>query len=212
MKQLPVGEYDRHISRLTKERGRISAFARGARKPGSRLTAATNPFVFGDFRLYEGRNSYTLTEADVRNYFEGLRTDYIGACYGMYFAEVAEYYTRENNDEKEMLKLLYQSLRALGVPSLRNSLVRCIFECRAMAVNGEFPADFSATPFLPGDGALDESTVYALRYIVSSPVEKLYTFTVTDRVLGELTDVAARYMKHFVGRNFKSLEVLQTLC
>ena len=108
MKQLPVGEYDRHISLLTKERGRISAFARGARKPGSRLTAATNPFVFGDFRLYEGRNSYTLTEADVRNYFEGLRTDYIGACYGMYFAEVAEYYTRENNDEKEMLKLLYQ--------------------------------------------------------------------------------------------------------
>ena len=72
--------------------------------------------------------------------------------------------------------------------------------------------DFGATPFLPCDEELDESTVYALRYIAASPVEKLYTFTVTDRVLGELEAVAARYMKHFVGRNFKSLEVLQTLC
>lgn len=212
LKHSPVGEYDRLISLLTKERGKVSAFARGARKPGNRLTAGTCPFAFGHFQLYEGRNSYTLEEADIRNYFEELRADYIGACYGMYFAEVADYYTRENNDEREMLRLLYQSLRALCVPSLANELVRCVFECRAMAVNGEFPGDFSRDgPLLPGDEGLEDSAVYALRYITASPVEKLYTFTVTDRVLGQLQAVSARYRKHFIGRNFKSLEVLQTL-
>lgn len=204
LKQSPVGEYDRHISILTKERGKLSAFARGARKPGNRLAAATNPFSFGSFRLYEGRNSYTLSEADIQNYFQELRTDYIGACYGLYFAEVADYYTRENNDEREMMKLLYQSLRALSAPSLPNPLVRCVFECKAIAVNGEFPGP-------PRDEDLEESTVYALRYIVESPIEKLYTFTVTDTVLEQLKAVAARYMKQFVGRNFKSLEVLKTL-
>lgn len=213
MKQTPVGEFDRHISLLTRERGKISAFARGARRQGSRLTAATNPFVFGCFKLYEGRSSYTLTEADIQNYFEPLRTDYIGACYGMYFAEVADYYTRENNDEREMMKLLYQSLRALSVQSLPNALVRCVFECRAMAVNGEFPMEFSPqAPFLPGDEKLEESTLYALKYITTSPVEKLYTFAVKDSVLAQLEAVAARYMNRFVGRHFKSLEVLQTLC
>ncbi len=212
LKQTPVGEYDRHISLLTKERGKISAFARGARRPGSRLAAGTNPFAFGCFRLFEGRNSYTLSEADIQNYFEALRTDYIGACYGMYFAEVTDFYARENNDEREMMKLLYQSLRALCAPALPNPLVRCVFECRAMAVNGEFPRDFGAGPYLNGDEKLGESAVYALRYIVASPVEKLYTFTVTDPVLEELKDVAGRYMKHFIGRNFKSLEVLQSLC
>lgn len=205
LKQSPVGEYDRHISLLTKERGKLSAFARGARKPGSRLAAATNPFSFGCFRLYEGRNSYTLSEADIQNHFEELRTDYIGACFGMYFAEVADYYTRENNDEREMLKLLYQSLRALCAPSLPNPLVRCIFECKAIAVNGEFPGP-------PRDMHLEESTVYALQYIAASPIEKLYTFTVADTVLGELEAVAAGYMKLYVGRDFKSLEVLKTLC
>lgn len=205
LKQTPVGEYDRHISLLTKERGKISAFARGARKPANRLAAATNPFSFGTFKIYEGKNSYTVVEADIQNYFEELRTDYIGAYYGMYFAEVADHYTRENNDEREMMKLLYQTLRALCAPSLPDPLIRCIYECKAIAVNGEFPGP-------PMDVKLEESTVYALQYIASSPIEKLYTFNVTETVLKQLQQVSARYMKQFVGREFKSLEVLQTLC
>lgn len=205
LKQSPIGEYDRRISLLTKERGKLSAFAKGARRSGSRLAAATAPFVFGRFKLYEGRSSYTLAEAEVQNYFEELREDYIGACYGMYFAEVADYYTRENNDEKEMLKLLYQSLKALCAPSLPDPLVRCVYELRAIAVNGEFPGP-------PADRALEESTLYSLQYIVSSPIEKLYTFAVRDSVLEQLRQIAEEYMRRFVGREFKSLEVLQTLC
>lgn len=204
LRQSPVREYDRHISLLTKERGKLSVFARGARRPGSCLAATTGPFSFGRFRLYEGKSSYTLEEADIMNYFEGFRTDYVGACYGAYFAEVADYCTRENSDEGEMLKLLYQSLRALGAESLPNPLVRCIFECRTIVVNGEFPGP-------PLDEGLDESAVYALQYIAASPIEKLYTFTVTDPVLEQMKDVAARYRKRFLDHPFKSLEVLQTL-
>lgn len=205
LKQSPVGEYDRRVCILTREKGKISAFAKGARRPGSRLAAATNLFVFGTFKLYEGRNSYTMTEADVINYFEELMTDYAGACYGMYFMEIADYYTRENNDEREMLKLLYQSMRALGAASLPNSLVKCIYEIKSIAINGEFPG-------ITDDSGLMESTVYALHYIVSSPVEKLYTFTVSDEVLDQMQRLAAAYVRRFLNHDFKSLEILKTLC
>lgn len=202
LKTEPVGEYDRRVVLLTRERGKIAAFARGARKQGSRLLASTNPFCFGQFLLYEGRSAYGITESNISNYFEGFREDFEAACYGMYFLEVMDYYTRENNDEKEMLKLLYQSLRALLHPGLSNEMVRYIFEIKAVAVNGEYPGlPVRKTPYL-------SSTAYAVDYIVGSKVEKLYTFTVTDQVLSELCEIAQAYRKRFVDKKMKSLEIL----
>lgn len=202
LKAEPVGEYDRRVVLLTKERGKLSAFARGARKQGSRLLAPASPFSFGEFRLCVGRNSYVLAQADISNYFESLRSDYEGAYYGMYFLEICDYCARENNDEKELLKLLYQSLRALTVPSLPRKLVRYIFEIRTIVINGEFPG-------LPDGPEWQESTRYAVSYIVSSPVEKLYTFTVSDEVLGELGLLSARYRGISLDVAFRSLEILE---
>ena len=204
LKQTPIGEYDRRICLLTKERGKISAFVRGSRKPGSRLSSATNPFSFGTFKLYEGKSSYNVAEVDIQNYFEPLRLDYEGAYYGMYFCEIADYYTRENNDEREMMKLLYQSLRALCAENIPNPLIQSIFEIKSIVVNGEFPG-------IPSSWKLEESTLYALTYIVESPVEKLYTFKVSDEVLAELGRAAAFYRDRYMDKEFKSLEILQTL-
>ena len=204
LKAEPMNDYDRRLVLLTKERGKISAFARGARKQNSKLLAATNPFCFGTFKLYEGRTSYNVMEAEVTNYFEGLREDYEGAFYGMYFLEVMDYYTRENNDEKEMLKLLYQSLRALMHEGLSNVLVRYIFEMKAMVLNGEFPG-------MPKEGEWEESTRYAVNYIVATPVEKLYTFTVTPQVLAQLKAIADDYRRRYIDRPFKSLEIVENI-
>ena len=232
---MPVGEYDRRVVILTKEQGRISAFARGARRPNSPLVGALNPFSFGEFTVYAGRSSYTVQAASISNYFEGLREDIIGAYYGFYFLEFADYYTKEANDESEMLKLLYQTLRALLNPHIPDRLVRCIFELKALTVNGqapqvfqcvvcgdkERPAVFSAVKggLVCGecrgdviDGMLlDNSTLYSMQYIESSSIGKLYTFTVTDKVLAELEKVMGRLMEVYVGKKFKSLGILETL-
>lgn len=205
LKTEPVGEYDRRVVILTGERGKISAFAKGARRQNSRLMAATNPFSFGKFKLYVGRSSYNIMEASISNYFEELREDYIGAYYGMYFLEVADYYTRENNDELQMLKLLYQSMRALLHPKMTDDFVRCVFELKAIAVNGEYPG-------APAEGKYLDSTLYTIEYIGQAPVEKLYTFVVTEEVLKELKEIAERYCHRFMERKFKSLEILATLC
>lgn len=204
LKAEPIGEYDRRVVILTKEKGKISAFARGARRQGSRLLAATNPFSFGRFKLYAGKSSYNLMEADISNYFEGLRTDFEGAYYGIYFLEVMDYYTRENNEDKEMLKLLYQSLKALMHEKIPNDLVRYIFEMKAMVLSGEFPG-------MPREGKFEESTRYAVNYIMESSIEKLYTFTVTDSVLTELAWIADEYRKRFVDKKFKSLEIIDAM-
>lgn len=204
LQALPMGEYDRRVLILTKERGKISAFAKGARRQNSKLVARTNPFCFGTFKLYEGRNSYSLVDGEISNYFDGFREDLEGAVYGMYFLDVADYYTRENNDEKNMLSLLYQSLRALLLPSIPNELVRYIFEMKTLAVNGEFPGP-------PEDTAILPDTRYAIEYVAAAGLDKLYTFVVSDEVLKELSQCAGEYRKRFLGKKFKSLEILEDL-
>ena len=139
---MPIGEYDKRLVILTKEMGKISVFAKGARRPNSALLACSQPLVFGEFSLYAGRSSYSLTAADVRNYFEELREDFEGLCYAFYFCEFSDYMTKENNDESQILKLLYQSLRALTKKNIDSQLIRLIFELKIIALSGEAPQVF----------------------------------------------------------------------
>lgn len=202
----PVGEYDKLVTLLTKERGKFRAFARGARRPGNPLMAASNMFAFGEFQIHEGRSSYSISQASIQNYFGELMRDFEGACYGQYFLEFADYYTRENMDGTDYLRLVYQSLRALSVPSLSRVLVRYIFELKAMVYSGECPQTFEQFE----SWNLNPSTLYALRYVAASPVEKLYTFTLTEEVLAEYAKAVSWLREHYIERNFKSLEILAT--
>ena len=231
----PVGEYDRRVVILTKERGKISAFARGARRPHSGLVGVTSPFSFGEFTVYEGRTSYTLVSASISNYFSELRTDVEGVYYGFYFMDLAGYYAREANDETTLLKLLYQTLRALLNPHIPNRLIRCIYELKAVSINGEGPQVFGCVACGKTEGnllfsvkrgglvcekcrnqvadgiSLLPSTLYTMQYIESSTIEKLYTFNVKPEVLEKFGRVMGRLMKMYVDKEFKSLEILETL-
>ena len=195
----PVGEYDRRLVILTCGRGKITAFARGVRRPGNQLMAAAAPFVFGKFLLYEGRDAYTLAGAEVENYFREIAGDMEAACYGSYFLEMADYYGRENIDATETLRLLYQSLRALLKPSVPNRLVKPVYELKLMEINGEYRE-------LPL-GRLNDSTLYAWQYVLAAPVESLYTFTLTDQVLGEFVRCVEQNKERFIDKTFHSLDM-----
>jgi len=203
LKSGPVGEYDRRLVILTRERGKITAFARGAKRPGNQLMAVSRPFVFGEFRLLPGRNSYSLCSAEITNYFTELAGDMEAACYGSYFMEFADYYARENVDGTEMLQLLYQSLRALLKPALPNLLVQLVFELRIMVINGEYSEH-------PGYRVCDSAN-YAWEYIIASPIETLYNFVLKDEVMQELKQCVEQNKRRYIDREFHSLGILKAM-
>lgn len=232
---MPVGDYDKRLVLLTRELGKISAFAKGARRPSSALLACSQPFSFGEFSLYIGRSSYTVVSAEVSNYFQELREDIGSVYYGMYFCEFAEYITKENNDEKEILKLLYQTLRAVAKRTIELPLIRLIYEFKIMALSGLPPQVFECVKcgkdeekyrFSVNSGGLlceeckvedakamrlSTSSIYTLQYIISKDIENLYTFKVSKEVLNELIICVKRYMSHYIDHEFKSSELLKIL-
>ncbi len=200
----PVGEYDRRVVLLTRERGRIACFARGARRPGSPVMAASLPFCFGTYRIREGRNSNVLVEAKIQTFFEKIRSDMEATCYASYFAEVLRYITRENNDEAALLLLAFQSLRALESGRIPARLIRAVFEIRTLRIEGEFLMPQEADGFSP-------AAMQAVTHIAEAPLKNLYTFAVSDSVLAELEHIAEVSMERSLHHRFESLEILRTL-
>lgn len=233
-----IGEYDKRVILLTREWGRIPAFARGARRPRSPLSASTEPFTFGEFFVYRGRDSYTIEQVEVKNFFPELRKDLDHLYMALYFCEVADYFTREGMEATNELNLLYLSLRALVAPSLPQELVRYIYELRMLYIEGEPPRVFECIR-CGGTSALhhfhirdagivcagchagmpdmerqmgvtiSETTAYTLQRILSSPMEKLYTFTVGENILAELEQVVGRYFRARTDRKFKTLDFIK---
>lgn len=237
LSSMPVGEYDKRIVLLTAGYGRLSAFVRGARRPGSSLLAAARPFSSGEFTLYRGRDSYTVQSAAIREHFEALAQDVIGMAYGCYFCEAAGFCSEENAGAKDLLNLLFLSLKALENPSLPNSLVRMIFELRLYAVEGEYPQIFECSRcktalsegwlFVrkgsctcaacrelvkePNPVFLAQPVMYTLQYILTAPMNRLYTFQISREVEDALREVLERWRDRCGAREFKSLAVLEDM-
>lgn len=231
---MPIGEYDKRVVLLTKERGKITAFARGARKQTSRFLAGTQPLTFGEYSVYQGRNAYTMSGVTVSKYFADELNDIDKMSYSMYFLELCDYYGREGIEAGETINLLYRTINTLVAGHIPCRLIRRVFELRMLAINGECPDFFacgkchvnvpphyfdSHTGRLlceecAGTGKderylkLDDSTLYALQYIVSTKQDKLYSFVVTDEVLEKIETVADNLLMRATDKVFKSLEFL----
>ena len=228
----PVGEYDKRLVILTGQRGKITAFVKGARRPSSRFAAGSRPFSFGEFTLYQGREAYNLVDIDISNYFDEIAMDMDAVYYGFYFLELADYYSHENVNAKDIINLLYISLKALNSDTIPNKLIRYIYELKMFAINGEYPDVFSCVNCGNKDelcgfsveksGAvcsecadvvkdiveINTSTFYTMQFIISSPISKLYSFNVTDDVLIELSMIMGRWRTKYIDKEFKSLDFI----
>ena len=200
----PIGEYDRRLVILTKERGKISCFARGARKPGSSLLGNTRSFAFGTFYMYEGRSSYSLHSAQISNYFEELIRDYDATLYACYFAEIADYYGREGVEAKEQINLLYMAFCALTDDRLDKDIIKSTYEIRAIALSGECPPPESIYHGYKGNEFLEKIFLY----IINCPMEKVFKFTLGDDSKEALKQFSECLVKKVIDKKLLSKDMI----
>lgn len=201
LSSMPVGDYNKRLIILTGESGKITAFARGAKKPGNKFMGSSQPFCFGKFKLIKGKEAYTLIDANISRHFEELRLDYDRTVYASYFMEIADYYTRENLEAYEELNLLYASFIALISDKFDNKLVRAVYEAKSLVIAGEYAG-------LTSDREYSDTVRFVYEHIGVSPIKNLYSFSVNDDALVQICDISQKMLKKATNHHFKSLELL----
>jgi DNA repair protein RecO (recombination protein O) len=137
-----LGEADRIITMITRDRGRVRAVAKGVRKTTSRFGSRLEPFTLIDVQLYQGRSLDVVTQAEILGaYGQAIAADYPSYTVASAMAETTERLTEtEGEPSRQLFLLLAGGLRTLTERGHAPELVLDAFLLRAVAVAGWAPS------------------------------------------------------------------------
>lgn len=230
-----IGEADRFVTALTRDRGVIRASARGARQVKSRRGAATQLLTYSRLSLYQGREKYIIDEAEPLHVFFELRSDVTRLAAAQYFCEAAGLLAPREEPAEDWLRLMLNALHLLGGDKYPPAQIKAVAELRMLALAGFMPdltgctgcgkADkaplyFSLTEgnlrcrscgVLPGARPLSPTVLAAMRHIVYSPLEKCFFFSLPEEDSRTLCDVCEHFLLAQLGRGFHTLDFYHAL-
>lgn len=107
LKSYPLNDNDSIVVMFSKTKGIISAVARGAKKPKSKLGARIQMFIANSLLLLEGKNLDTISEAQSLNTFSKIRYDIDKLSYSMYISEIVNLFCSKDYNKDENYEEIY---------------------------------------------------------------------------------------------------------
>jgi DNA repair protein RecO (recombination protein O) len=113
LRRRSLGETDKVVTLLSREHGKLSAVAKGARRPTSRIAGATEAFSYCSVLLAMGQNLDIITQCEVKDSFFGMRGDLNRFAAASYLAELTDVILEERLPAPGIFDLLLSSLSAI---------------------------------------------------------------------------------------------------
>lgn len=138
LRRRPLGEADKVLTLFTREMGKVSAIAKGARKPTSKLAGATETCVQARFHLAQGKSFWIVTQASVERARARLHRLLVNAAAAIYACELTDRLLEEQVPDEGLFDLLSQALDDLEI-SEHPAWTQCRFENAVMLQQGYTP-------------------------------------------------------------------------
>ena len=135
IRTFPLKEFHKIITFYTPDFGKIKAVAHGVKSPKSRLSGSLELLNHGTliFQHRENRELQNITDFNLINGFDAMRSDFTRITYGCYFAELVDSIASEGLASPEIFDLLrttYQFLvHADDVPLLARGFEIKYLDC-----------------------------------------------------------------------------------
>ncbi len=239
IKTYDVGENDRSVVVLTRDRGIVGAFVSGARKVGSKNAAGTALLTFSSLTFTQKGETNRITESEsIRTFFD-LRTDIEKYALAEYICELCTALIPYGVEDEDYLRLALNSLHFLSNGSRDVYFVKAVTELRLMVIAGFMPdligcrecgSDQDFPLFLDIEGGdtvcakckakapqkgvfleLDRTTLAAARHITYAEFQKLYSFALPKEHAKYLSTLTERYLLSQTDRKFKTLDFFHSI-
>ena len=225
------GDSDKMLTMLTPGLGKISCVAKGARRTKSALLAGTQLLCFGEYLMYKGSNTYNINSCETIEVFYNIRTDLDKLKYAVHITKIIRDVTEENQNCYKILQLFLNTLYVISETDKDLNLVLSIFKLRLLSILGFTPrinecvsckekndiAYFSIKDngFKckacgkqdKGSIKISQSTQNAIKYIISAPAKKLFSFSLRDESLKELEILTKIYFNEKLEKEYKLEEL-----
>ena len=222
-----MGDFDKMLTILTPNLGKIGCSARGARRPKSLLLSGTQFLCFGEYMVFKSGDTYTINSVDTIELLYNIRTDLDKLTYASYITKIITDVTTENQNSFNTLKLFLNTLYAISETDKDLDLITAVFKLRLLKILGFMPNirecteckdKENITHFSIRDngfkckncskqdtGAIEisEPTINALKYIFSADPKKIFSFKVSKESQKELELVSTIYLNEKLEKEYK---------
>ena len=222
-----MGDFDKMLTILTPNLGKISCVAKGARRPKSALLAGTQIFCFAEYLMYKGGNTYHINSVNSIEFFYNLRIDLDKLKYAVHINKIVQDIVQENQNSFNILQLLLNTLYIISESEKDLDLVSSIFKMRLLKILGYTPSiqecknckekqnlkyfsikdnGFKCINCGKQDKSaikITESTRNAIIYILTAPAKKIYNFDLKDDALKEIKLISNLYFNHKLEKEYK---------
>ena len=231
-----VGEYDRIITVLTTDFGIIRAFVHGARSLKNKHATTTSLLSYSHFTFSKKRDTYTVTDSSANKVFLNLRGDIEKLSLAAYFCEIAENLSPIEDEAEEYLRIMLNSLHFLSESDKSPKMLKAITELRMLAISGYTPdlvacrqcAEFegdtmffdaingeiycqNCKPSVPNLIPIGKGVLAAMRHIVYADFAKLYSFSLPDESIQNLSYATEMFLLSQIEHRFTTLEFYKNL-
>lgn len=231
IKEKNIGENDRLVTLMTRDRGIIRAFATGAKSIKSRRGSATVLLAYSNFYIDQKGDTYRITEASPIRVFFGAGSDIVKLSLSQYFCELCGVLAPENSESENFLRLILNSLHFLSETDRSPLLIKAITELRTAVLSGYMPDlvgccecgkfeddvmyfDFTSGLLFCRDcgrgtgsaAPVDRTVLSAMRHIVYSDFKSLYSFSIPQSSEKNLSDITEKYILAQTEHRFATLD------
>lgn len=230
-------EQDRLLTLLTRDKGVIVAYAKGAGRLKGSMVSSTELLCYSHFGLGQRGDRYFVDSAESNSIFFGLRQSLEKLSLATYFCQLCCELVPPLACDEGYLRLLLNTLHQLEKDKLAPPLLRPLFELRVLAMSGYMPDLVACCScgevsddgmwFSPNEGLafcqhchstdhtgmlpVPPGVFAAMRHIIYSDFERLFAFRLTPEGAAELGRICKAYLLAQVERVLPALSYYEAI-